>query len=209
MAEADFFGAKMAAAVEAAVRDVEAHTSAELVVAVRRRAAAWRVVDVAVGAAAGFAMLLVLLFHPAPFVVAWMPLEVLGAAIVGGLLSRGSWGLRRLLVSRAQRRAAAQLAARAAFVDLGVSRTRGRSGLLVVAFLQERLSEAVLDVGLDARALGDAWPRALAAVDEAVAAADAERFLTALRALGPILGAALPRQADDVNELPDAPVVDA
>jgi uncharacterized membrane protein len=36
---------------------------------------------------------------------------------------------------------------------------------------------------------------------------DLDAFLDALRTLGPALSASLPRAADDVNELPDAPVM--
>ena len=55
-------------------------------------------------------------------------------------------------------------AARAAFVDQGISRTRGRTGILVFVSLFEREVEVVADVGVDPVLLGEDWTRAVAAL---------------------------------------------
>ena len=94
-------------------------------------------------------------------------------------------------------------AAREAFVDQGVSRTRRRTGILVYVSTFERRVEIVADIRVDTK-LVDAEVRALA---EAVAhGPDLDAFVEALRRFGPALARALPRGADQVNELPDAPV---
>jgi uncharacterized membrane protein len=59
------------------------------------------------------------------------------------------------------------------------------------------------DVGIDAKALGVGWTEARSAMDVAVRRKDFEAFVAGFERLGPVLGAAMPRAADDVNELPD------
>jgi uncharacterized membrane protein len=68
----------------------------------------------------------------------------------------------------------------------------------------ERTVEVVADLGIDPNLLGTAWTEARGALGRAVSGRSPfDRFLQALRALGPVLGRALPRAADDENELPD------
>jgi uncharacterized membrane protein len=61
-------------------------------------------------------------------------------------------------------------------------------------------------VGVDPVVLGAPFADALRSLEAALLSRTGfPTFLEALRSLGPILGRALPRQADDVNELPDEP----
>ncbi len=205
MAEADFFAASTSVTVEEAVRAVEECTAAELVVAARHRAASWTAVDVAVGAAAGFVTILLLLFHPYEFPIVGMPLAVLVVFGLGWWLSSSLWSWKRRLLRRRAVDDAVATAAKAAFVDLGVSRTSGRTGLLVVFFLLERRVELVADIGVDPLPLAETK----ATLQTAFAGLDLPGFIAALRALGPILAVQLPRSSDDVNELPDSLVGDA
>jgi putative membrane protein len=204
----DFFAESGRSAVGAAVREVESHTSAEVVVAVRKRAERYRQTDYLVGSVLAFVTLLVLLFHPAPFAVAAMPFEVAGAFVLGVLVSAFVPAVQVRLTAKSVRERAVAREARAAFYDLGVSRTTGRNGILVFVALAERAVYVVPDVGIDVTALGEGWSGAIVAMQNAVSSTmDFERFVTALRSLGPVLGAALPRAEDDVNELPDEPGV--
>src|SRR6185436_19156079 len=133
--EADFFGERARREVASAVRDVEARTAAEVVVAVRHASARYRQVDWLVGSLLGFGVLLILLFHPHPFAVVTMPLDVLAVFAVGFAASAHSPTLRRLFSSPKLRREEVRRAARSAFVELGVSRTSGRGGVLVYVSL--------------------------------------------------------------------------
>ena len=203
MSEASFFTEAAKKRVAEAVADVESQTAAEVVVVVRRSSSSWRAVDLAVGASVAFGVLLLLLFHPKPIAVEVMPLDVLLAFVGGAVVCAGVPPLKRALLPRRQVDAQIHAAARSAFVDQGVSRTRGRTGILVYVSTLERRVEIVVDVGVDAKlveASGGALGRCVAR------GLDVERFLEALRTLGPALAPALPRAADDVNELPDAPV---
>jgi putative membrane protein len=203
VSEAAFFTDAAKKRVTDAVVDVESRTSAEIVVVVRRASGTWREVDVAVGAAVAFGVLLVLLFHPMPIAVEVMPANVALAFLAGAVLCWSIAPFKRALLPRKSVSARVRAAAREAFVDQGISRTRGRTGILVYLSTFERRVEVVPDIGIDAK-LYEAEARALAA---AVAhGPDLDAFLDALRLLGPALAGALPRSDDDVNELPDAPV---
>lgn len=192
-------------AVADAIRAVEKQTSAEVVVAVRPHAASYRHADYLVGALTAFTTLLVLLFHPREFAVEMMPVDVLVAFVLGAVVSAQVAPLRRIFLGRRAMQENAARAARAAFVDLGVSRTTGRSGILVFVSAFERHVEVVADIGVDTSALGVAWPEIVGKLNAALrqGGATANAFVEALLAMGPVLGRRLPRAHDDVNELPD------
>jgi len=204
VSEASFFTDDARARVGKAVGEAESHTAAEIVVVVRHTSGAWREVDLAVGAAAAFGVLLVLLFHPRSFAVEGMPVDVAVAFVAGAVLCSAISPFKRLLLPRKRVAAQVRAKAREAFVDQGVCRTRGRTGILVYASTFERRVELVVDVAVDARLL-EAQERALS--DSIRRGPDLDAFLEAVRAIGPALSASLPRSEDDVNELPDAPVM--
>lgn len=187
-----------------AIAAIEARSCAEVVVTLRRQSGDYRAADRLAGSLSAFACLLVLLFHPHPFAVATMPVDVLLAYGLGVLLSARSAAVRRALTRPATREALVRTAARAAFVDQSVSRTRQRSGLLVYVSLLERAVEVVPDAGLDPAALGPEWTAALTALGAAVERRDLDAFLDALGRLGPVLARAMPRADDDRDELSNA-----
>lgn len=192
--------------VAAAIRDVEGATSAEVVVAVRASAGSYRHTDYLVGFAFSFVALLLFLFHPWEFSIDWMPFDSLATFAIGTLASAWIAPLRRLLTSSKLMSGNVKTAARAAFVDLRVTATTGRSGILVFVSIFERRVDVVTDIGLDRRVLGPSFDRAATALEASLRARDPLRaFVTALRALGPILGESYPHRDDDVNELPDEP----
>jgi putative membrane protein len=192
-------------AVKKAVADVEKATSAELVVAVAPTSGFYRHADYVGGMVLAALMLGVFLYWPEPFDWTYLPIELgvtfaLGAVLVGNVDAA-----RRFLTGRRQLDVNVRRAARERFVDLGVSKTQARTGILVFVSAFERRVEIVTDTGIDAAALGSAWSDAVKKLDRSLRLdADPARFVEALRALGPPLGAVLPRAAGDVNELDDA-----
>lgn len=204
VSEASFFTDAARKSVGEAVGDAESRTSAEIVVIVRRTSGTWREVDLAVGAVVAFGVLLVLLFHPQPFAVEAMPVDVAVAFTAGALLCASLPPFKRALLPRKGVAAQIRAKAREAFVDQGVTRTRGRTGVLVYASMFERCVEIVVDVGVDGKLL-EAQASALS--DSVRRGPDLGAFLEAVRSMGPALASALPRSEDDVNELPDAPVI--
>ena len=204
VSDAAFFTDAARKRVTEAVVDVESRTAAEVVVVVRCASDAWRALDLAAGAAVAFAVLLLVLFHPHPIPVAAMPIDVALGFVAGAVLCGGIAPLKRALLPARRVAARVHAAACEAFVDQGVSRTRGRTGVLVYVSTFERRVEVVADVGVDAKDL-EAPVRALR--DAVSRGADFDAFVEALRGIGPSLERPLPRAADDVNELPDAPVM--
>jgi putative membrane protein len=205
MSARTFFAAEAKSKVTSAVADVESKTSAEIVVALRKISGHYRHTDYLVGLCLFSASLLIFLFHPEPFDSDLYPLEALGFFAFGCVISAFLPPLRRALTSSRLMAESARTAARAAFVDLGVSRTKGRTGVLVFISMFERRVEVVTDIGVVEAALGPEWKDAVHRLTSAVQRAELDRFLDGLRALGPALQGALPRAADDTNELPDEP----
>jgi len=192
--------------VAAAIREVESVTSAEIVVAVRPKSGHYRHTDYLIGFVFAFAALLILLFDSHEYAVTFMPIDTLIAFVIGTLVSANVPPLRRLLTSNKLMLTNVRTGARATFVELGISRTTGRTGILVYASMFERNVEVVSDTGIDVAVLGAAFTNAVASLDSAVRkGASFPNFLSALRALGPVLSKALPRLEGDVNELPDEP----
>jgi putative membrane protein len=201
--DAAFFTDDARKRVTATIKEVEAQTSAEVVVAVRRRSGTYRQADYLFGFACAMTVLAVLLFAPQEFLVEMMPLDVLLAFGAGALVASRVQPLERALTLAKTRRAQVQLAARAAFVDLGITRTSGRNGLLVYVSAFERAVEVVTDIGFSADARTRLAPRFEALDAAARGGLDFARFVTALGALGAPLGELHPHRDDDVNELPD------
>ncbi|MFT3769134.1 MAG: hypothetical protein QM820_27150 [Minicystis sp.] len=198
-----FFSPDAKARVRDAVAEVERQSAAEIVVALRRSSGHYRHADFIAGGLAALAALCVFLYHPEPFDFTFLPLELLGFFAAAATATAQLPGLRRALTARRVRDENVHDAARAFFVDRGLTRTAGRTGILVYLSVLERRVEVVADIGVDEAALGQPWIDAKTKLDRALAAGSIDDMLAALRGLGPILGAALPRAEDDVNELPD------
>ena len=187
-----------------AVKDVEGRTSAEVVVAVRRHSGDYGAADLRFGILLALAALLAVYGLPHAFDDAAFVLDPAFFFLLGALTAPLFPALRRILTRPARRRENVRVAARAAFVDLGVGRLTGRNGILVFASLLERSVEVIPDVGIDVAAMGQPWQEAIGRLQAALASGpDVAAFDDALRSLGPPLQRVLPRQDDDVNELPD------
>ena len=187
-----------------AIKAVELETSAELVVSLQWISGSYRHTDYLFGFVLSLATLVFLLFAPWEFALWFFPVDVLVAFVLGVFISAWVTTLRRLLTARSTKRENVRRAARAAFHDLGISRTSGRNGILVYVSMFEKVVEVVTDVGIDEEELGDAWKAACAELGASVRGSpDLDRFIASLRSFGPILGEPMPRAEDDVNELPD------
>lgn len=199
MAFADFFSKESRARAKQAVETIESRTAAEIVIVVRKRCAAYREARLTGALIGGFAMLVWVIFSPARYAAAGLPLRVAAAAAAVGALAAWLSPLERALLSKESMRQATRAAARAAFVDLGVSKTKGRTGVLVMVAMLERRVELVCDVGVDASVLAEAEAR----LEAAIARLDFAELVRALESMAAPLAKALPRQPDDENELPD------
>jgi putative membrane protein len=199
----DFYDPDFKRRVADTIRAIEQQTSAEVVVQVRRSAGRYKDADYLAGFSLALITLLVLLFAPRPFALVGFPVQTALAFLLGAGLSSRLPALRRVFASRRSIAWELDRSVRAAFVELGISRTSGRWGILVLVAAFERKVAVLTDIGIDVPALGDEWRSAREGLERAVADGAGERFLTALAGFGPILGRALPHRDDDVNELPD------
>jgi putative membrane protein len=187
-----------------AVAEIERQSSAEVVIAVRPSSGFYRHADYLFGFALMFADLLLFLFYPRSMRVDTFPLEALLVFWVGATVSAWSPPLRRLLSGRSLMARNVERAARATFVDMGVSATKQRRGILVYVSLFERAAHVVSDVGVVETRLGEPWLKARQKLEHALEPTpDVERFAAALAALAKPLTRELPVQPGDVNELPD------
>lgn len=203
MSEKDFFRDDAKRRAAAAVKVVESQTSAEIVVAVRRRSGDYRAPAYHFGLAVMGLVVGYLLVTPAPFPVGAIALDGFVAFLAALLLALNLDWLARLLVRSSRFAANVNQAARAAFYDLGISRTAARNGILVFVSTFERSCAVVPDVGVDTAALGEDWEAKCTELRHALRRFDLSAFLAALEGLGPILGTRMPRATDDINELPD------
>lgn len=189
-------------ALTEAIKDIEARSSIEVVIAVRRSADAYRAFDLGIGIACATGALAFMLFSQFAFDTTALLLDPLVAGIAFTLFSAYAPWIKHFFIPVRMRRASVHRAALAAFLERGVHRTRGRTGVLVFLSLLEGMAEIVVDTGVEPhldeterKALGAALERALPAKGIAVA--------KALRMLGDMVADRLPGLPDDVNELPD------
>ena len=148
-------------------------------------------------------MVLYLLVAPQLFTVGDIALDGALGFGAGFALALNVSPLLRFLSREKRLRKQVEDAAKIAFFDLGISRTNGRNGVLVLVSTFEQRALVLADIGVDVASLVPKWPAACAALSQAVARRDLAGFEAALESLGPLLGALMPRSADDVNELPD------
>jgi putative membrane protein len=203
VAEADFFRDAAKQRTADCVKQVEAQTSAEVVVAARRRSGDYRVPAYHFGFFVAGAVVLYLLIAPQVFSIGDIALDGALGFLLGLALAYNVSALLRLLVRERGLAKGVADAARVAFYDLGISRTSGRNGVLVFVSTFEQRALLLVDIGIDVAGLGPAWGAACEALSLAVKKRDLAAFHAALLSLGPVLGARLPRSEDDVNELPD------
>ncbi|MBX9931337.1 MAG: hypothetical protein K2Y56_07335 [Methylobacterium sp.] len=192
--------------IAAAIQAAERSTSGEIVVLVAARAGAYRSVAL-------LAALLCGLVIPWPLIMAtqWSAASIaLAQAIVvlAVLLGTLHPTARLALVPRAFRRQRAHDAALREFTSRGVTRTRGRTGILVYLAVAEGHAEIVADSAIAERVPSEAWSAAIGNLLDALRRNDAAGGLVAVVGeVGAILAAELPGSHDDIDELPNRVIV--
>ena len=191
------------AALLDAVRAVEARSAAEVVVAVRERSGSYLHADLVAGIVAANLVLFYQLFSPWEFSLPVIQVAPTGVGLLVGLATSITPWARCALTPRRTREAMVRTAARATFVDKGVAGTRARTGILIYVGVLERTAEVVADVGVTRAVPADRWAAATARVSQSARHGDGADVAAAVAGLTDVLAAALPRSADDVNELAD------
>lgn len=189
-----------------AIGIAERTTAGEIVVLVAGRAGLYRSVALALA-------LLAALVVPWPLILltSWSAGSIAlaqAALVLGVLLATLNTRARMAIVPRALKRSRAHDAAQREFAARGVTRTRGRTGILIYLALAEGHAEIVADSGIGARVPVETWS---AAIDELLGALrrgeTVAGLLATIERVGAILAQELPGGPDDVDELSNRVIV--
>ena len=197
------------ARLEAAVGEAERSTGGEIVVAVVRACDEYASEGWWLGVSLAALVFLGLgLFAPPLPWFAYLAAQA-AALLAGRALARVDGVLRLLLPPERVERELAERAARC-FAEQGLTRTRGRTGILIFAALLERRVLVLADEGID-RVLGpdESWQQVVdLAVEGLRRGAGVEGLEAAVRRCGAILARHLPAHAPNPEELPNAVVLE-
>lgn len=193
-------------AVAEAVRQAETLTSGEIVVVVDRAASSYRTVPMVMALALALFVpwpLLLLTMTSAPRI--FLIQLICAAVLMTALLWYGRGG--RFVPGFVKRGRAHDVALRE-FAARGLTRTRGRTGVLLYIALQERYAEIVADTGIDEKVEQATWRGIIGPLLEA-AREDRLRdgLIAAVADLGTVLAQHAPPVAGDVDELPNKVVL--
>ena len=193
--------------IEEVVKDIESGSSAEIVVSVRETSDGYRDLDLLWSLIFALGILAYKIWSPQEFHPDWILINVLFCALFGFLLSSKIAWMRRLFLTSGRREREATRNARSEFVRLGVGRTSGRTGLLILVSRFERTLIMVPDLMLEQQivpTLWEEWRRRFGSAPR-----DEELLSNLTELLNNLKGPfsrQLPRAENDLNELPDRPV---
>jgi putative membrane protein len=186
-----------------AVAQIEAGSAAEVVIAVRARSGRYLHADLVGGILCGWLTLAFLMLSEPEFTYFAILGDPLLFGALGALVVSRVPLLRRWLSSRSEQREAVRVAASALFLQRGIMETRDRSGLLVYFSQLEAEVALVADRGLERAVPAAEWDALRDRLRAAIRARQGDRAAETLKAFAPVAARALPRRADDTDELPD------
>ena len=186
--------------LDAAVAAIESGSSAEVVVAIRPRARHSLIQHGLVGIVSAIAMLAFTLYSPVEFSLWQILVLPIFGGLVGALAVEAFPPLYRFVQPAWVRYEHVREAAYATFVEQGVHSTRDRTGLLVYIAVRERMVEIIADLAV-LRKVGIEVLAAWAGQIEGVLPQGAGAVAKQLASFADELATALPRRADDTNEL--------
>ena len=191
--------------LEAAVAEAEKHTTAEIVLAVAGMCDDYRAYTLPYALGAGFAVFGYLAVLMPDMHVRMALLMVVGATLLVALLLQ--WRpLRVMTAPRAVRDRMADRLAREEYATLVAGRTSGETGVLVFIALAEHHAEIVPEPALAARVPQETWQRIMDTLTAALKAGRVvEGIKAAVMACGDAAAAVFPADANDRNEIANAP----
>src|SRR5437016_12547194 len=195
-------------AIGAAVREIEAGTNAEIVVAVRGRSGTYRHADYLFGAIIAFIGLLFVLFSPFEFHTFWIPFDVIALFVAGVFVSSRCDWIRRTLTTKTFRATSARAGAAAMFYEAGIANTSAENGLLIYLSLLERRLEVIADRGILKAVPALKWNHAVFALKQVARKPEPDKLMGAVRDLGTALAESLPATGENPNELADGPRIE-
>jgi putative membrane protein len=189
--------------IEAAVAAAERQTSAEFVTVIASAADDYLHVPILAAAAlafllSGLCLLLPLDFSHVEFYAGQVALFIGAALILQWQPVRMALVPRREKVLRARRLAHEQ------FLELGLSSTKDRTGVMLFVAVGERYVEVLADGGVHAHVGAAVWERIIADFTRDIRAGRiADGFVQAIEACADAMAGPCPWRGDDRNELPN------
>jgi putative membrane protein len=190
------------------ITEIETSTASELVTVVFRRSSAYAAHRI--GWSAGTALALVSLAH-----LVWPHvgvMELLGAQALFVAMLYAFFGLApclRLIVPRWAMQRAVHAKVQQLFLELGITETRDRSGVLIYLSELEHRVEILGDRGIHQQMGPEAWQSLVTNLVASIRKGKAAEGLESIvRRLGAELTAKFPIRAGDTNELPNQVLVE-
>ncbi|KLK92098.1 hypothetical protein AA309_16960 [Microvirga vignae] len=188
------------------IHEAEKGTAGEIFVVVARQASAYRAIPALLG-------LFVALIMPWPLI--WFTslgpsriflIQLIVAFVLNFVLA---WPQIHLaLIPGSIKRARAHEAALREFASHGLSRTQGRTGVLIYVAAAEHYAEIIADIGIADRAGPAAWQEIIAELIEAIRQGrPGDGLIQAVQRAGAILAQHAPPQTHDTDELPNKVVI--
>ena len=201
---ANFFTEEERQRIEAAVRSVELRTSGEIVPLVVDAAYDYPRAEIQAGGLLALALAANL---------AWWLYDgslwvVLAAFLLGywpcRLLLRACPPLLRRLIHPAEIDAEVEERAKTAFLDHGLHRTQGGTGILILICLFEHRVQVLADRGIFSAVTPETWQQVADLVSAGIREGrTADALCEAIASCGELLAEKFPPRADDKNELPN------
>jgi len=133
----------------------------------------------------------------------FLPLFLLGYLPCKGLV-RALPGLHRRLIHPREMAAEVEEKAMLSFFELGVHRTRERTGILILISLFERRVQLLADEGISAKVPQETWDEVVHTITAGLHnGTPCEALCASITRCAEILEEHFPRRHDDRNELPD------
>lgn len=189
--------------IEAAIEAAERHTAAEFITVIADTSDGYRYIPTLVAACVTFILSGLALLLPFDFGhTAFYAGQVVGFMALAVLFH---WlPLKMRLVPRHVQEQRARLLAHEQFLDLGLSTTRARTGILLFVSVAERYVEIIADTGIRRHVDDGVWQTIVADFITAVRAGRiADGFVAAIEACTAAVATPFPWTPDDINELPN------
>jgi putative membrane protein len=198
------FDSAALARIEASIKEVELHTSGEIVVVSVPRSDAYHEVRLAYGIACALAGASIV-HMLAPGLAIGVLLWIEAALVVGAWLAFNIAAVLRLLVPASRAAFAVERRAQLEFLQRRVYDTRDHTGVLILLSALERQVTILGDEGIYAQLKAETFQGYVARIVAAIRAnRAADGVCEVIVDLGARLGERLPPRPDDRNELPDA-----
>lgn len=186
--------------VRAAIAEAEQRTAGEVRVLIVGRSAPWSwVTGAIVGLVAGGAAWALL------YAASWGHPDLVEAltsiAVALGVALLGAW---LIPPRRASKDRAVWARAKREFSRLGISKTEGSTGVLLMISLYEHEAIVLADKAINDKVAPDTWAHEVKVLLDGIKAGrPADGIIATVREAGALLSAHFPRRDDDRNELPD------